>query len=105
MAEYHDGKVCVVNYDHLLDIKDLDKVKCRDLPKHRHLSLKAAKELTQLIRTDAVPADGGKERFVQIRDAQFVGRGKRIMVFERARKWAKRMSGGCAVRQLVPGVA
>ena len=102
----HNGKVCLISRSVLSRLEEqIEDIKCEDLPPHRHINRGRADQLNELQCVRMRRDNDGKEVFNQERDAVYVGKRKRFMVFERARYWATRLSGGTPVKQLVVGAA
>jgi hypothetical protein len=83
------GMVCMISPIELAALEAGVALNCAD---HKHISRRRADELNEL----NFNTPRRKER-----EAEYVGRGKRYMVYNRARCWKKVMSGGFAVMQLV----
>jgi hypothetical protein len=105
------GKVCAIDRHQLAELEQsLDtsgKVGCDDLERlgirHHHFSRREADELNELLCVRMTRDQDGKEHFQQEREAAYIGKGRRVIVFERSRCWRPALSGGAYVMQLCYG--
>jgi hypothetical protein len=74
--------VCVLSPAELADLESGVQPNCRC---HTHISRRKADELNELV----LNTPQRKER-----EAAYVGKGKRFIVFQRSRSWMPKMSGG-----------
>jgi hypothetical protein len=106
-------RVCVINREHLAIVEEYfgpdEKITCEQLQalgiRHGHLSKGAADDLSAILCTRMTRDKDGKETFHHERETSYIGKGKRVIVYERSRYWRKAFSGPFEVMQLVYGGA